>query len=116
MVKIRPPKPGHYTGLISATDGQQPIYSQRLGFMYRPEEIPAAVAPPDFDEFWAKTMAELNKTPLDMTMEEVTNKTTAAGQVFKVKYRSWGGRWGLGVAVRAEDWKGNSGQGPVAPR
>jgi cephalosporin-C deacetylase-like acetyl esterase len=90
---IRPPKPGHYTGLISVTDGQVPLYSKRIGFLYQSEKVPAAQPPADFDAFWGHTMAELAKIPLDMTLEPQKEMETAAGQVFKVKYRSWAGRW-----------------------
>lgn len=93
VVKIRPPKPGHYTGQIQITDGSQPIYSQRLGFMYQPEKIPAAEPPPGFDAFWDKTLAELEKVPLDLTLEEQPAQESAAGKVYKAKFRSWGGRW-----------------------
>ena len=93
QVKIRPPKPGHYTGLINVTEDGKALYSQRLGFMFRPEEISPAEPPADFDAFWDSTMAELEKTPLDMTLEERKDLETPAGNVYKVKYRSWGGRW-----------------------
>ncbi|MHB9023750.1 MAG: acetylxylan esterase [Armatimonadota bacterium] len=61
--------------------------------MFRPEEISAAVPPADFDAFWDATLANLAKIPLDMTLEEQKDKETADGRVYKVKYRSWGGRW-----------------------
>ena len=90
---IKPPKAGHYTGKVSVTDGARPLYSQRVGFAFRPEQIPAAKPPPDFDAFWADTLAQLEKIPLDLTLEEQVDKATPAGKVFKAKYRSWGGRW-----------------------
>ncbi len=90
---ILPPKPGHYTGLIQVTDGKAPLYSQRLGYMWRPAEIPPATPPKDFDAFWDNTMAELAKIPLDLTMEPQPKLETPNGVVYKVKYRSWGGRW-----------------------
>lgn len=92
-VKIGPPKPGHYTGHMGITDGAKPIYRQRIGFMYQPEKIAPVVAPPDFDAFWDSTMAELDKIPLDLTLEERKDLETLAGRVYKAKYRSWGGRW-----------------------
>ena len=90
---IRPAKPGHYTGKISIVTDKGPIYSKRVGFLYRPEEIPPAQAPADFDAFWDKTLAELDKIPLDMTLVPQKDKETPQGWTYKVKYRSWGGRW-----------------------
>jgi len=92
-LKIRPPKPGHYTGLISITEAGKPAYSQRVGFMFQPERIPPVEAPADFDEFWDDTLRELEKIPLDLTLEERKDLESDRGRVFKVKYRSWGGRW-----------------------
>ena len=93
QLNICPPKPGHYTGLISITDGHQAICSQRVGFIFRPEEIPPVVAPPGFDEFWDKTLSELEKVPLDLTLEEQKDMETPSGRLYKAKFWSWGGRW-----------------------
>lgn len=90
---IKPPKPGHYTGVVSVNIDGKPVYSQRVGFMFQPERIPPVEAPADFDKFWDDTLAQLEKIPLDMTLEERTDLETDRGRVFKVKYRSWGGRW-----------------------
>lgn len=93
QLPLEPPKPGHYTGKICVGQEGRPLYGQRLGFIYRPEQIPPAQPPPDFDKFWDDTLAELEKIPLDLTLEEQTDKETAAGKVYKAKYRSWGGKW-----------------------
>jgi cephalosporin-C deacetylase len=85
--------PGHYTGLVSVTVEGKPVTSKRLGFVTQPERIAKPEVPADFDQFWDDTMAELAKIPLDLTLEEQTDKETAAGRAFKAKYRSWGGRW-----------------------
>ena len=90
---IQPDKPAHYTGLISVAAGNAPLYSKRIGFLYHPEKIPAAQPPADFDAFWEANLAALDKIPLDMTLEEQTDKSNALGTVYKVKYRSWDGRW-----------------------
>ena len=90
---IKPPKPGHYTGIISITDGTSPLYNKKIGFLFRPEEIPAVNPPADFDAFWDATMADLAKTPLDLTLEERKDLETTAGRVYKVRYRSWKGIW-----------------------
>jgi len=90
---IKPPKPGHYTGLVSVAIEGRPVYSRRVGFMFQPERIPPVEAPADFDKFWDDTLTELEKIPLDMTLEERKDLETDRGRVFKVKYRSWDGRW-----------------------
>lgn len=90
---IKPSKPGHYTGLISVTDGQNALYSKRIGFMFRPEGISPAQPPADFDAFWDSNLAALAKVPLDLILEPQNDKETAAGIVYKAKYRSWDGRW-----------------------
>lgn len=92
-LKLRPPTPGHYTGVVSITQAGRPIYNQRVGFLYRPEEIPPAQPPADFDAFWDTTLAQLEQIPLDMTLEEQPDKETPLGKVFKVRYRSWESRW-----------------------
>ncbi|MHB9022734.1 MAG: acetylxylan esterase [Armatimonadota bacterium] len=93
MLSIRPPKPGHYTGQVYLTDDKAPLYSKRIGFIFQPEGIQPAQPPKDFDEFWDNNMAELAKVPLDMTLEPQPDKETAAGYVYKVKYRAWAGQW-----------------------
>ena len=90
---IRPSKPAHYTGFIRVTDGKAALYSQRIGFLFRPEQIAAAAPPADFDAFWAASLARLDKIPLDLTLEERKDLETPAGHVYKAKYRCWGGRW-----------------------
>ena len=45
------------------------------------------------DKFWDDTLRELEKIPLDLTLEERKDLESDKGRVFKVKYRSWGGRW-----------------------
>lgn len=92
-LKITPEKPGHYTGKIILSKDGKDLYSKRIGFLYHPEKIQASVPPKDFDEFWDKTLAELDKIPLDMTLEEQKDKETDKGKVYKVKYRSWDRRW-----------------------
>jgi cephalosporin-C deacetylase len=93
QLPIEPQKPGHFTGKICVVGGDKPLYCQRLGFIYRPEEIPPATPPADFDQFWADTMTELAKVPLDLTLEEHKEWETAAAKVYKAQYRSWGGKW-----------------------
>ena len=90
---VRVPKPGHYTGSIQIADGDTVVARKIMGFVASPEKIPPAPVPDDFDAFWDKTLAELAKTPLDMELKEFPDKETTGGRLYKVKYRSWGGRW-----------------------
>ncbi|MBN1865476.1 MAG: acetylxylan esterase [Victivallales bacterium] len=92
-LEIQPPGPGQYIGTIGLAVNGKTLYRQRIGFMFQPERIPAVKPPEDFDEFWDKTLADLEKMPLDMTMEEQKDKENAKGNVFKVKYRTWKGQW-----------------------
>ncbi|OPZ28376.1 MAG: Acetyl esterase Axe7A precursor [Lentisphaerae bacterium ADurb.BinA184] len=92
-IRLQPPCPGQYTGVMSLVAEGVPVIRKRLGFVTQPERIPQAEVPADFDRFWDDTLADLAKIPLDLTLEEQTDKETAAGRAFKVKYRSWGGRW-----------------------
>jgi cephalosporin-C deacetylase len=92
-LKIPTPQPGQYTGSVSVAADGRPFAAKRVGFMTAPERIPPAPVPADFDAFWDRTMAELEKIPLDLEMQPVPGMDTKDGEVFKVKYRSWGGRW-----------------------
>ena len=93
QLPIEPQKPGHYTGKIGVVAEGKAVYSQRLGFVFRPEQIPPATPPADFDKFWDDTLAELQKMPLDLTMIEKTDQATPQGKVYEIKYRSWKGQW-----------------------
>lgn len=93
QLKLKPPLPGHYTGLVSVKVNGRSVASKRLGFVTQPERIPKPEVPADFDRFWDDAMRELAKTPLDLTLEEQTDKETPSGRAYKVKYRSWQGRW-----------------------
>jgi len=92
-LRVATPKPGQYTGAIRVMEGDKKLVSKRVGFLMAPEQIPPAPIPPDFDAFWDQTMAELEKIPFDLEMKPMPAMGTKDGQVFKVKYRSWGGRW-----------------------
>jgi cephalosporin-C deacetylase len=92
-LSIRPDQPGHYIGKVIVMDGDKPLYSKRVGFIFQPQKVTPVAPPKDFDQFWDQTLAELAKIPLDVTMTEQKEKETAAGKVYLVKYRSWENRW-----------------------
>jgi cephalosporin-C deacetylase len=48
----------------------------------------SVVRPPDFDEFWAATMAEVGKIPLNPSMARVAMRSTPEVDVFEIHYDS----------------------------
>ena len=51
----------------------------------------SVVRPPDFDEFWAAIMAEVNAIPLNPTMEHVPLRSTDEVDVYEIGYDSLDG-------------------------
>jgi cephalosporin-C deacetylase len=49
------------------------------------------VKPPDFDQFWQDTLAELARVPLDASIEPVPLRSTPEVEVFDVRWSSWQG-------------------------
>lgn len=90
---IQPREPGHYIGNIILSDGGKDLYAKRIGFLYQPQKVEPVTPPEGFDAFWEKTLADLDKVPLDLTLTEQPEKETAAGKVYLAKYRAWEGRW-----------------------
>ena len=90
---IRVPKRGHYTGKLQVIDGDAVVAEKIIGFVTSPEKLAPPPVPEDFDAFWDHTLAELAKTPLDMELTEFPKMATPAGRLYKVKFRSWAGRW-----------------------
>lgn len=90
---IQPAEPGHYIGNMIISDGEKDLYAKRIGFLYQPQKVAPVTPPPEFDEFWDHTLAELEKNPLDLTLTEQPEKETAAGKVYLAKFRAWEGRW-----------------------
>ncbi|MDB5334932.1 MAG: Acetyl esterase Axe7A [Planctomycetaceae bacterium] len=90
---IQPSEPGHYIGNVIISDGEKDLYAKRVGFLYQPQKVPAVKPPEGFDEFWDKTLVELEKVPLDLTLTEQPDKETAAGKTYLAKFRAWEGRW-----------------------
>lgn len=90
---LQPPQPGQYTGAITVTDDTHVLAGKRIGFVWRPERIPPAPVPADFDTFWDETLAQLEAIPLELELTPQPDKETAVGRVFKARFRSWGGRW-----------------------
>ena len=58
---------------------------------FSPEKIqPTQTEPADFDEFWAKHLAELSAVPLRAVKTRVPEACTAEVEVFNVSYQTWG--------------------------
>jgi cephalosporin-C deacetylase len=47
--------------------------------------------PPDFDQFWADTLAEVAKVPLNVTLEPVPMRSTEEVEVFEARWSSFQG-------------------------
>ena len=61
------------------------------------------VRPPDFDDFWASIMAEVNAIPLNPTMEHVPMRSTAEVDVYDIGYDSLDGLRIAGWYCRPKD-------------
>lgn len=63
---------------------------------YAPDELqPVSQMPADFREFWASTLAEARKTPLDTRMRLLPERCTELDNVYEVSFqtKAWGGRY-----------------------
>src|SRR5437868_325035 len=61
------------------------------------------VRPPDFDDFWAAIMAEVNAIPLNPTLEHVPMRSTAEVDVYDIGYDSLDGLRIAGWYCRPKD-------------
>lgn len=80
--------------LSNPVNGKPRLLRGRIGAMVSPLEVKEAVAEPsDFDEFWQKQRAELNKVPLKAveTPVEAPERQRAKYRVFDVKADCSGG-------------------------
>ncbi len=58
----------------------------------RPQDFKSSVRrPPDFDRFWAETLAETERTPLNQRLEPDPLRSTPEVEVFEARYRSYSG-------------------------
>ena len=66
--------------------------SVRWNIGVRPEAVVSAPDPqPDFDAFWAQTLAELAEVPLDVEWTEIPLYSNELRTCYEVRYPSWGG-------------------------
>ena len=66
--------------------------SVRWNIGVRPEAIVSAPdAQPDFDAFWAETLAELAEVPLEPEWTEIPEFSNEKRVCYEVRYPSWGG-------------------------
>ena len=73
---------------------------------YAPERLqPVSQLPADFNEYWANTLAEARKTPLNPTMVLLPERCTELDNVYQVSFQTkpWGGRYyGILTVPKAE--------------
>jgi cephalosporin-C deacetylase len=85
--------------------------SDRVGARRDPAAYPTTVVkPPDFDQFWQDTLAELARVPLAASIEPAPMRSSPEVEVFDVRWDSWQG-------VRIAGWysrpRGTSGRLPA---
>ena len=83
-VKLGALKPGFYE--VRLRD------SIRWNIGVRPEAVVSLPDPqPDFDAFWAQTLAELDEIPLEVEWTEIPLYSNEVRTCYEVRYPSWGG-------------------------
>ena len=63
---------------------------------YAPEQLqPVTKLPADFRDYWAKTLEEARKTPLNPLMTLLPERCTETDNVYQVSFqtKAWGGRF-----------------------
>lgn len=64
----------------------------RFNIGVRPDAVVSAPdAQPDFDAFWAQTLAELDEVPLEVEWTEIPLYSNEVRKCYEVRYPSWGG-------------------------
>ena len=72
--------------------------SIRWNIGVRPDAVVSAPDPqPDFDTFWAQTMAELDRIPLQPTLTPVPAYSNEVRTCYEVRYPAWGGAVSGGI-------------------
>ena len=66
----------------------------------------SAVKPPDFDQFWAATLADTEAVPLEPRLDPVPERSTPDVEVFEAHYRSYGGLEIAGWYARPRNFSG----------
>lgn len=75
---------------------------------YEPERLrPVSKLPDDFADYWANTLAEARKTPLNTTMTLLPDRCTELDNVYHVSFqtKAWGGRFYGILTVPKKDGK-----------
>ena len=87
-------QPGFYRLKVTAhVDGK--TYDGLCTAAFSPEKIqPTTANPNDFDEFWAKTLADARQTPLNPTRRLLPERCTEKVNVYEVSFQNvrWGSR------------------------
>lgn len=99
-LEVAMPAPGFYRMTVS-DDGNE-IYSRVFG--YEPENIVSLPdSRPDFDEFWAKAVAEVRDLPMDATVSDQPVKQGEKRDMYLVTYSSTDGETLKGYLIRPKD-------------
>ncbi len=89
---FRPLPPGFYIAHVALTGNGGYVLSQRNGFAVAPDKVPyQTTRPPDFDQYWAKTKAELARVAPDFQVKLDSQRSTANVDVYLVEMKSLGG-------------------------
>lgn len=87
-------QPGFYRLKVTAHVGDK-TYEGLCTAAFSPGKIqPTTVNPNDFDEFWAKTLADARQTPLNPTRRLLPERCTEKVNVYEVSFQNvrWGSR------------------------
>jgi cephalosporin-C deacetylase len=86
-------RPGPYRGAIVIEEAGKPVRSFWWVFTYDFQHYdPPTTRAADFEPFWREALAESAATPLDLRLQAVPEKSTAAVEAFKVSFTTLGGR------------------------
>ena len=86
-------EPGPYRGAIVVRDGEKALKKWEWTFTYDfPNYHPELTRPPDFKEFWKKTLDELSSIPIDAQMKLNEEKSNDRAEVYEVSLASLNGR------------------------
>ncbi len=90
---FRPKQPGPYEFRLELTAGGTVVRRIETALLYQPSRwtLPD-LEPKDFDEFWARTLAEMRKSPLDAKYSEPKDRRLIPEPFREVSFNGLGGR------------------------
>lgn len=72
LFNVAPP-PGFYQAVLTAKQNDETLVTRSFPFVYDMPKMTLPERPADFDKFWNDTLAEQEKIPADVQLEEVTD-------------------------------------------